>query len=177
MRLFATAALATVLTAPALAGPDAFHPGSLIPEFGNVAAVDTTVDVPETLRLSFDTATEAEPGELHRTLTSAARFLNMHAEAGVDPANINLAVVVHGRAVRDVANADVYGAAHDGAENANEALIAALVAQGVRIYVCGQSAAYYDVGTGDLQPGVDMALSAMTAHAMLQAEGYAINPF
>lgn len=177
MRLVTAALFATIVATPAIAGPEAFHPGSLIPEFGNVANVETTVELPDTLRLSFDTATEADPGQLNRTLTSAARFLNMHADAGMAPEAINLAVVIHGSAVRDVANADVYGTAHDGAENANDALIAALVAQGVRIFVCGQSAAYYDVETADLQPGVDMALSAMTAHAMLQAEGYAINPF
>jgi len=28
-----------------------------------------------------------------------------------------------------------------------------------------------------LLPGVEMALSAMTAHAILQQEGYTLNPF
>jgi intracellular sulfur oxidation DsrE/DsrF family protein len=47
----------------------------------------------------------------------------------------------------------------------------------VRIFVCGQSAAYYDVTTNDLLPGVEMALSAMTVHALLQQQGYSLNPF
>lgn len=177
MRLITAACLALTVAGPALGGPDAFHAGTVIPEFGQIATIETTVAPPETHRLSFDTSTAADTGGLNRTLTSAARYLNMQAEAGIDPANIHLAVVVHGRAIRDVANAGIYGAAHDGAQNANEALVAALVDQGVRIYVCGQSAAYYDVGTGDLLPGVDMALSAMTAHVMLQQDGYALNPF
>jgi hypothetical protein len=33
------------------------------------------------------------------------------------------------------------------------------------------------VGTSDLIEGVEMALSAMTAHAVLQRQGYALNPF
>ena len=103
-------------SAPALAGPDAFHPGTVIPDYGNVATIDTTIAPPENPRLSFDVSAAAEAGELNRTL-------------------------------------------------------------GVYIYVCGQSAAYYDVATEDLLPGVDMALSAMTAHTMLQQQGYAINPF
>lgn len=49
--------------------------------------------------------------------------------------------------------------------------------RGVRIIVCGQSAAHYEVATGELLPGVEMALSAMTAHALLQQEGYTLNPF
>tara|TARA_R110002072_G_scaffold36848_3_gene108186 strand:+ start:54 stop:587 length:534 start_codon:yes stop_codon:yes gene_type:complete len=164
-------------SAPALAGPDAFHPGSVIPDYGNVATIDTTIAPPENPRLSFDVSAAAEAGELNRTLVSAARYINMNAEAGIDPATISVAVVVHGGAVRDVANAETYASAHDGAENANAALIAALIENGVHIYVCGQSAAYYDVATEDLLPGVDMALSAMTAHTMLQQQGYAINPF
>ena len=63
------------------------------------------------------------------------------------------------------------------ADNANVALIMALQKQGVDFYVCGQSAAYYGVKTEDLIPGVKMALSAMTAHALLQQKGYTLNPF
>ena len=91
----------------------------------------------------------------------------MHARAGVDPNRIELAVVVHGTAVHDVS----------GESPASADLVATLVKLGVRIIVCGQSAAYYDVETGDLLPGVEMALSAMTAHALLQQEGFTINPF
>lgn len=43
--------------------------------------------------------------------------------------------------------------------------------------LCGQSAAYYQVQNADLVPGVQMALSAMTAHAVLAREGYSLNPF
>jgi hypothetical protein len=34
-----------------------------------------------------------------------------------------------------------------------------------------------DVATDDLLPGVEMALSAMTAHALLQNSGFTLNPF
>jgi intracellular sulfur oxidation DsrE/DsrF family protein len=91
----------------------------------------------------------------------------MHARAGVHADRIKVAVVVHGTAVHDVA----------GEAPASAGLVAALVDQGVRILVCGQSAAYYDVKSDDLLPGVEMALSAMTAHALLQQQGYTLNPF
>jgi len=61
--------------------------------------------------------------------------------------------------------------------NANADLIKTLIAYGVEIYVCGQSAAYYSVDNEDLLPDVKMALSAMTAHALLQQKGYTLNPF
>jgi len=47
----------------------------------------------------------------------------------------------------------------------------------VRVYLCGQSAAYYDISNDMLASGVKMALSAMTAHAVLQSKGYKVNPF
>jgi intracellular sulfur oxidation DsrE/DsrF family protein len=48
----------------------------------------------------------------------------------------------------------------------------------VRIILCGQSAAGLGLDeTADLLPGVEVALSAMTAHALLQQDGYTVNPF
>lgn len=157
-------------TAPAFAGPDDFGPGPVIPDFGPVAAVPGAAALPadHVYRVSFDTSQRAAEGELNSTLTGAARFLNMHAAAGVPVENIRLAVVVHGSAVRDVTSADA---------GANAALVAALGEHGVRILVCGQSVVWYDLAADDLLPGVEMALSAMTAHALLQGDGYTLNPF
>ncbi len=119
------------------------------------------------LRHSFDVVKRAEEGELKRTLVSAARFINMHARAGVDLDNIKAAVVVHGTAVRDVSSEAPTSAK----------LVAALIDHSVHFFVCGQSAAYYGVTADDLLPGVEMALSAMTVHALLQQQGYTLNPF
>lgn len=175
------AALALLLALPMAAGAqqERFRPGGLIPEFGPVAEVETTTTLAADSRfkVSFDTAAGVGIGAHNRTLMSVARFLNMHADAGVAPENMRLAVVVHGTAVQDVTNAAHYGGMFGGAENANAALVAALLGHGVRIVVCGQSAAFAGVERDDLLPGVEMALSAMTAHALLQQEGYSLNPF
>ena len=146
-----------------------FTTGPVIEGYGPVADIDVTLPVPKgaVFRHSFDISRQAEDGEPNRTLVSAARFINMHARAGVDEERIRLAVVVHGTAVHDVSG-----------ETASSAgLVATLIDHGVRIIVCGQSAVYYDVKTDDLLPGVEMALSAMTAHALLQQQGYTLNPF
>ncbi len=182
MRHFAGTLLfsALVCTTPALAGPDDFAPGPLLTEYGPVAAIDQDMVIPEgtQFRVSFDLARGADAGELNRSIVSAARFLNMHVASGIPSEDIELALVIHGSAVRDVSGDRVYQGHHgEDAVNANAALIEALQAHGVRIYVCGQSAAYYDVGNADLLPGVTMALSAMTAHALLQQDGYTVNPF
>lgn len=152
-----------------LADFSSFTTGPAFKDFGPVADIDVTLPLPvdAVFRHSFDVAKSADDGELNRTLVSAARFINMHARAGVDADRIELAIVVHGTAIHDVSG-DAPG---------NAELVAALIENGVSIIVCGQSAAYYDVNTEDLLPGVEMALSAMTAHALLQQQGYSLNPF
>ncbi|PWE18352.1 hypothetical protein DDZ18_01735 [Marinicauda salina] len=178
------AAAALGLAAPGAASaqtPDftAFAPGPVFPEFSRIAPVETDVALPEdaAFKVSYDVNTPAEPGGMNRTLVAAARFIDMHVNAGVPVENIDLAVVVHGRAVFDVASPELYAETHDGADHANAALVAALIEEAVTIQVCGQSAVVYGVDNADLLPGVEMALSAMTAHALLQQDGYTLNPF
>jgi len=163
---------------PVAAGPEAFHPGTAIPEYGRIAEVENEFPIAEGMefRVVFDLVDAAEPGEINRGLESLARFINMHVTAGIAEENIHLAAVVHGPATHDMTADDHYEPLK-GAANANAALVEALLAHGVRLYVCGQSAAYNDVTNEDLLPGVIMALSAMTAHAQLQQEGYTLNPF
>jgi intracellular sulfur oxidation DsrE/DsrF family protein len=170
------------MSASALAGPDDFVAGKTIPEYGKIAVVevDQPVQSYSKFKVAFDTAKKADPGELNRTLTSAARFINMHVEAGVKPKNIKLAIIIHGGATRDVAQDNYYLGTQDGEDkktNVNADLVKTLTDNGVELYVCGQSAAYYDLKNEDLLPGVQMSLSAMTAHALLQQKGYTLNPF
>ncbi len=157
---------------------DQFHAGTSIAEYGKIAAVPGMDAIPEetVFKISFDVAKPATPGAVNRSLDSAARFINMHTAAGVKTDKIKLAVVIHGGAVKDMTKQSSYQT-HAAANNANVKLIEALQGHGVKFYVCGQSAAYYGVKKDDLLPGVKLSLSAMTAHALLQQQGYTLNPF
>ncbi|WP_286831080.1 MULTISPECIES: DsrE family protein [Kordiimonas] len=158
---------------PVIADDAEFTKGPLITEYGPVVAVPgaTMLSADSHFKVAFDVVDKGEEGKVSRRLESAARFLNMHVAAGADPKNIKLAVVIHGKAVFDVTND-----AKHGGPNANADLIQTLMAHGVTFHVCGQSAAYQGVKKEDLLPGVEMALSAMTAHALLQQQGYTLNP-
>jgi len=176
------AAACIMSSVPALAEPEAFTSGQSIPEFGKIAEVkvDQPVYRHHKFKVAFDVSKQADAGELNRNLVSVARFINMHTAAGVKEKNIKLAVVVHGGASKDVTKKAYYSASQDGDDkkaNANAALIKTLIDHGVEVYVCGQSAAFYDIDNTDLLPDVKMALSAMTAHALLQQKGYTLNPF
>ena len=169
-RLISLTALICLSAGTAHAGPEAFAPGPLIPAHGRVAPVENAEPIPADVRLRvvFDVAEAGQADGVNRRFETVARFLNMHAAAGVPSARLEAALVVHGAAARELTRTE---------DNANAALVEALIANGVRIYLCGQTAAYYDIKAEDLLPGVRMALSALTANALLQQQGYTLNPF
>ncbi len=150
-----------------------FAKGPMIKDYGPVVSVpDNRVNSQSVFRVAFDIAERAKAGRHNRSMESAARFLNMHSAAGVPAENLSIALVVHGPAALDVANN-----ARFGGDNPNAGLVAALPNAGATIELCGQTAAARGIATSDLLPGVSMSLSAMTAHALLQQQGYTLNPF
>ncbi len=166
----------------AYAGMEAFKDGTAIKGYGQIAAIDSQLVIPKDMqfKVAFDMSKAAKPNEVNRNLNTLARFINMHEAVGVKAENIQLAMVVHGASVADLANDSFYQSQHSSNKeltNANKALVNQLVKYGVKIYICGQSAAYYGLDKDALLPGVDMALSAMTAHAILAQQGYSLNPF
>lgn len=180
LKLFISTMGAIALAVPAAAQDmSAFTTGPVFELYGPVAPVESDMPIPEgaDFKVAFDVAAGAETGKLNRTLESAARFINMHARAGVPLEKMNVAVVVHGKASEDLLGPAEFAKRRDGAENVNIALIGALTEKGVRVILCGQSAAAYGIKNDMLAPGVEMALSAMTAHALLQQTGYTVNPF
>jgi len=144
-----------------------------------MASVKADMTIPKwaKFKILFDTTKGAEAGKVNKTLNSAARFLNMHGEAGIAEKNMKVAIVFHGKGSFDLTKPDYYGEKFEGTENSNAGLVKALTDKGMRVILCGQSATFYDISNDDLLPGVEMALSAMTAHALLQQQGYTLNPF
>ena len=171
--------LAVVLAAPAAAQTPAFHPGPVFPDDAPVATIASDMPVtPETVfKVIYDLTAAAEPGDVNRNFHTAARFLNSHVEAGVAESSINIAYVVHGKAITDLLKPASYAARTGGKTNATAALVARLLAHRTNFYVCGQSAAAQGITNADLLPGIKMAISASSAHALLGNAGYVLIPF
>lgn len=149
---------------------DAFDTGPVFENFGPHAPVPGAEPISsfERFAIAFDVADRAEQGTRNRGFESAARFMNMHAAAGIGEDRIDLAVIVHGSAARDLVV---------GEGNASQSMVEAMLENGVRFILCGQSAASQGISADDLIAGVEIQLSAMTAHALLQQDGYTVNPF
>jgi len=153
--------------------------GPVIENYGPAYAVDwRDVQLAEDYhyRMVFDLAADPELGVVNRNLVSVARYLNMHARNGVPADHMHLAVVVHGKAVRNLLQNEAHRARHS-MDNPNLELIRSLQDAGVRFYVCGQSMAFAGLVRNDLAGGVEVALSAMTMLTLLQGGGYALLPW
>jgi len=179
VKSLAAIAIALSFSTQAFAGEGEFTKGPIFTTMGQAAQVKADMTIPKNTRfaVAFDTAKAAKVGEINSTLNTAARFINMHAAAGVKKKHMKLAVVVHSKAAFDLTKDSYYGGKYEGTKNVNASAIEALTDNNVRIILCGQTAAYYDIDNSDLLPNVEMALSAMTAHTLLQQEGYTLNPF
>jgi intracellular sulfur oxidation DsrE/DsrF family protein len=154
--------------------------GPAIERFGAVYPVeDPSFDTPTDMvyRVAFEVALGAdEPDQVNPRIGTLARFLNMQARSGVARENMKLALVLHGTAGKDALGDEGYRRRF-GVDNPNAALIHALREYGVRVVLCGQTQMHRGLTRDELAPGVEVALSAMTALAVLQSEGYQVNPF
>ncbi len=158
---------------------DAFHPGKVIPAYGKVAAVESDMELTKKteLKICFDSAEKSRGKSINQTFDSAARFINLNVGCGADASNVHVAIVLHGGAAIDATKSEFYGTDNDGKENPNAEVIAELQKNNATLYICGQTAAWRGIKKADLLPGVKMAPSAMTAHVLLQKEGFSLNPF
>lgn len=178
--LAVTVAAIALLHANAAAQTPARTTGPVIDGYGAVFAVPdpsfpTPSDAP--LRVVFDVAeTSDSPGTPNPRIETVARFLNMHAQAGVSRAGMDVVLVVHGAAGKDLL-ADQHYRARNDVDNPNSELLRKLMDAGVRVVLCGQTAASRGLPREELADGVQMALSAMTALVSLQNRGFALIPW
>ena len=145
------------------------------PTFGLMPS-DLTVDQSAMYNAVFDASQGATDLKLaNHELVSVARFLNMHVRAGVPIENINLAVVLHGKALMSALSPAAYEQRF-GVANPNAELIAQLAQAKVQFYVCGQSLGFRGIKRNELLSQMKVGLSAMTLLVQLQGRGYALLP-
>ena len=151
--------------------------GPIIKEFGKVFLVegpDVKVDIKKEFKVVFEITSSSEDlGELNLAIETAARFLNMHAQAGISQDHLKVALVVHNKAAKDLINHTAYQERYQ-IDNPNLDLVNALIEANIQVILCGQSAAARGFDRTELIPGVQISLSAMTALIQLNGEGYTI---
>lgn len=154
--------------------------GPVIAEFGEVFTIDNAefkVDVSKEYKAVFDIMNSpASHSEINKSIETAARFLNMHAQSGIPKNQLKVALVVHNAASKDIIANEAYTKKY-GVENPNQKLIQALLDADVQIIFCGQSSKARGFHQEERISGVQMSLSAMTALISLQDQGYRLIKF
>lgn len=154
--------------------------GPIIKEYGKVWKVenlDFATDTTKEFKVVFDIMNSPDSlNELNKSIETAARFLNMHAQSGVPAENLKVVLVVHNKATKDIITDDAYKKRY-GVENPNAGLVKALMESGAEVILCGQSSLSRNFPISDTIDGVQLALSAMTALLQLQDSGYQLIKF
>jgi intracellular sulfur oxidation DsrE/DsrF family protein len=154
--------------------------GKVIHEFGPTYRVenpDIPTSISEDYKVVFDIAKAPEdPSQINKYVEGVARFLNMHVEAGKPLNTIDVAVVIHGEAAHGLLKNEYYKEIYS-VDNPNLELFKALHQNGVRLILCGQTAAHRNIGEERRIRETKIALSAMTALIQLQNDNYRLISF
>ena len=147
----------------------------IIKDYGqtfNVENPDIKTDMDANHKIIFDvTQSSEDKSVVNKYIETAARFLNMHAKAGLKPEQLHVAMTLHGGAWQDVMTNEAYKEKF-GVDNPNFELINQLTEAGVDIILCGQTAGARGLNKTNVNPNVKFALSAMTALLQYQNKGY-----
>jgi intracellular sulfur oxidation DsrE/DsrF family protein len=154
--------------------------GSVIPEFGPTYAIvnpDFKTDTSLVFKAVFDVSKAPEdPSKRNPYIETIARFLNMHAAAGVPVENLHVRMAMHGQASYGLLKNEFYKEKF-GVDNPNIELLEAIETAGVEVLLCGQTAGSRNLSPERRIPLTKVALSAMTILIQSQEEGYNLIAF
>ncbi len=154
--------------------------GPVIESYGKVWDIKEPVyktEPDKEFKAVFDVmASPSSYADINPRIETVARYLNMHARAGVPRENIKAALIIHNKASKDLMTNEAYQGKF-GTDNPNAALLESLMAAGVEVIFCGQSSLSRDIPMTEVIPGVKSSLSAMTALIQLQDKGYRLIKF
>jgi intracellular sulfur oxidation DsrE/DsrF family protein len=188
MRPFRAATMLALVTlvAPGLEGqqrpravPGMTPSGPVVQSTGQSVKVDNaTFSIPDghVFKAVFE-INEGDTTGVNQQVTTIARYLNVHARHGIARERVHAAAVFHGSGWMAILSDSAFGARFGGKPNPSKRLVEELLANNVQLVLCGQTAGFRGVKREELLPGVQLAISAMTALNVFQAQGYQFNPW
>lgn len=129
----------------------------------------------KTYKVVFNLTKDDGNGQINKGLEHVARAVNVFALSGVRAKQRQFLVVIHGPATGIVMKNDDYRK-RNGRDNPNIALIHALRANGVKLFVCGQALAENHIPHSAVNPDITLSLSALSDLIILQQQGYVLYP-
>jgi intracellular sulfur oxidation DsrE/DsrF family protein len=158
------------------AEPTAELPPPQFPQIDTYGSVVALPDAGERIRAGgkvyFDTTAAAPAGKPNRGLESAARLVNLYALEGLTGPRPQVAVILHFDATAAALKDEAYAKSPGGGSNPNRELLEKLIANGVEVWVCGQSVIRGGNPLSEVLPGIRIAQSAMTFNINRPADGW-----
>ena len=149
----------------------------VIDSHGGVYSLPEAVHQPRAgTKILIDVTSPLVPDKLNPGIEKVARYVNIYAGAGKQPADVKIAMVFHGGATLTVLNDEAYRKQFAGKKNPNLELLRKLHEADVEMFVCGQTLNGTGNTSDDVVVFVDTAVSALTASVNLQADGYSYVP-
>ena len=151
---------------------DYYHP--VLKNYGKVVQLPDASQQPRTGSKIVADVTKGGPADkLNPAIDNVARFVNIYQGAGKEPAQVEIAIVLHGKATLTVLNDAAYSKRFKTQGNPNLKCLKALRDSGVKVFVCGQSLRASEAKPEDITPLASVAVSALTSLVNLQMDGYA----
>lgn len=167
----------TVILAIANAETQPEYRYPLIHQHGKVVPLPDAAQQPQPdSKICVDLTHGAPPEKLNPAVEKLARFVNIYAGAGREPAKLRLVVVIHGKATATVLKDAAYARRFKTKSNPNLPLVRKLKKAGVRFYVCGQALAGKGYPQNEVAGEFTTAVSALTANVNYQRRGFAFIP-
>lgn len=174
--LLAVVCASLVTSSSPAAEPAAGLPSLQFPQIEKYGSVVALPDAGERIqsggKIYFDTTAAAPAGKPNRGLESAARLVNLHVLEGLSGPRPQIAVILHFNATVAALKDEAHEKSPAGGSNPNRELVEKLVANGVEVWVCGQSVIRGGNPLSDLLPGIRIAQSAMTFNINRPADGW-----
>ena len=145
--------------------------------YGKVVKLPGAAQQPRSgTQICVDVTRGGDPASLNPGIEKVAKYVNIYRGAGKQPADANIAVVLHGEATLTALNSDAYAKHFGTKDNPNFDCLHKLHEAGVEIYVCGQTLISKGGKPDEVMVFVQTAVSALTAVVNLQADGYSYVP-
>lgn len=174
--LLAVAIALFIAPACPAAEPAAGLPALQFPRIEKYGSVVALPDAGERIRaggkIYFDTTAESQSGKPNRGLESAARLVNLYSLEGLSGPRPQIAVILHFNATSAALKDEAHAKSPARGSNPNRDLVEKLVANGVEVWVCGQSVIRGGNPLSDVLPGIRIAQSAMTFNINRSADGW-----
>ena len=145
----------------------------VLPVPGITEKPDSTIRYKLLISLGIGSSEPDKVKELNKGLAEAGRILNLHVAAGIPKSQIDLVIIIHGKALYALFNNEAFKQEFK-IDNPNTAVIHELEDANAKFIACGQAMQFLEIKNEQMLPEVKIAIAAKVALSTYELKGYAL---